>query len=67
LSWWSDDVGLYLFVTGKVMKQRTLVTHKDSQRGIAMLTSITRNGTPSHLPTRPCRYGTRADLLFGPT
>lgn len=49
------------------MKQRTLVTHKDSQRGIAMLTSITRNGTPSHLPTHLCRYGTRADFLFGPT
>ena len=49
------------------MKQRTTVMRRESQQGIAALTSITRKGTTSHLPTHPCRYGTRVDFLFGPT
>ncbi|WP_199031906.1 hypothetical protein [Ralstonia sp. ASV6] len=49
------------------MKQRTMVMRSESWQGIAALTSITRKGTTSPLPTHPCRYGTRADFLFGPT
>lgn len=49
------------------MKQRTMVRREHALRGIATLTSITRNGTLSRLPTHPCRHGTRVDVLFGPT